>query len=627
MRLQRAYRPDIDGLRGVAVLAILFYHIGWDWAPGGFVGVDVFFVISGFLITRNILYDIGAGKFTFKRFYVKRIRRLFPALFLTLAVTLSVGIWLFSPAELERLAQSTLYALFSVSNFFFWGESGYFNPDAFTKPLLHTWSLGVEEQYYLIWPSIVLGLTLIRKPVALASVLLALCGLSLALNIGFIDTEPEAVFFLLPFRVFEFVFGAACVWITINAPLGGKLSELAVITGLAMIAWAVANYDHSIPFPGINALLPCAGAALVILGGKAVYSGRLLRARLLVGIGLISYSVYLLHWPLIVYYRYLTMQEMNGLQQSILLLIALLGGWLMWRFVEQPFRSKGAFSKTAWGQKLVWVPLSMSVLIVAAGATWANKGFPGRYPNELFMSSKQIAAERSRYWKQVTNKDSRLLQGDPDAKHVIVMGNSHAIDLVYALRGAGSRIDFDFLNTSHRCFNFGTPRTEQDAALCSQLLEQNYHAAWDGVDAVYLHDSWSRFDGPDLRKRLLEIRALTDAPIYVFGPKMTFRKDVLAIARAHMRLQTLNEYGMRFAFRKNRKQINDSLRHLLADDFFRKRNIFFVDVLSAQCGESIEACDILSDDGKFMYFDAEHFSREGAMIAGLKIRRLYPELF
>ncbi len=627
MVINRTYRPDIDGLRAFAVILVLLFHLDHEWMPGGYIGVDVFFVISGFLITRNILFDVDTGRFTFRRFYVKRMRRLFPALFVTLGLTLAVGSWLFSPADLQRLGTSTLAALFSLSNFFFWNESGYFNPSSYTKPLLHTWSLGVEEQFYLLWPAIVLGLSLVRWPLLIAVVLSALFLLSLGLNYLFLENDPEAVFFLLPFRVFEFVIGASCVWLLADRKLLNAARELLVLAGLAMMSWAALTFDRTTPFPGLHALVPCVGAMFVILGGEGTRTGWLLRNRLMVGLGLISYSIYLVHWPLIVEYRYWKFVEIDDMDRLGLLLATLVGAFLMWKYVEQPFRSSTLRQLGTPARRLVFIPASMILVLLAATVAWQSGGLPWRYPEEIYMSAEQIAAERSRYWKRATDSREALLKGDGRSGQIIVMGNSHAIDLIYALRDRGVRAEIKFLDTSHRCFNFGSPRTDADRDLCRYMLDRALKADWTRAKAVYLHDSWSRFDGKDLEQRLNRIRELTAAPIYVVGPQMTFRKSVLDIARSNMRLDMLNEYSMKFAFRENRKRINDAVRSLLDTDRMREKNIWFVDVLAAQCGDAVEACKVFSEDGEFLYFDSEHLSMAGARYVGGLLEKHYPEMF
>lgn len=288
------YRPEIDGLRAVAVLPILLFHL--DFAPfsGGFVGVDVFFVISGYLITRIVKRDLEAGRFSFRGFYSRRIRRLFPALLATLALTLGAGYLVQIPASFARLASSTLYATFSLANVQFWWTSSYFDEASGLKPLLHTWSLSVEEQFYLLWPAL-LWLT-IRRGRRLAPCAIALLSVATLVwaEITLISDASKA-FFLMPFRIWEFGLGALLVWLPAGLQTRRAAREAALALGLAAIAWAVFTYDHETAFPGLAAVAPCAGAALCIMAGNPRTLGGLLRNRVAVGIGKLSYSIYLVH--------------------------------------------------------------------------------------------------------------------------------------------------------------------------------------------------------------------------------------------------------------------------------------------------------------------------------------------
>ena len=278
------------------MLSVLLFHLDVALFSGGFVGVDAFFVISGFLITRLIRDDVAAGKFSFTRFYVRRARRIFPALFLTLAATFVAGYLLFSSQHLMRLGGALVSAVFSVSNFYFWGEAGYFDTAAHLKPLLHTWSLGIEEQFYLLWPAI-LVFTLLRAP-RWAPVALLFVGGALSLFLSeFFVRWPSIAFYLLPFRAFEFALGAVLVWLNPHRMKSAIWGELWVAAGLGMLGYSIVSFSGETPFPGLNALIPCVGTALIIYGGESRFLSRLLSNPIAVGIGLISYSLYLVHWP------------------------------------------------------------------------------------------------------------------------------------------------------------------------------------------------------------------------------------------------------------------------------------------------------------------------------------------
>ena len=347
------YRPDVDGLRAYAVLAVVLFHVGVPGFGGGYVGVDVFFVISGFLITRLIVDEVRAtGGFRFGNFYLRRARRLAPAMLVTFTACFAVAFLIFPAADFERFAGSLVYALLSLSNFYFWQEAGYFDAAALTKPLLHTWSLAVEEQFYLVWPAllVLLLLRLRARWVVAAIVLIAL--LSLAAAQYLLAVDPPAAFYLLPARGVELAIGALMVWAVRYPPRDPRLLEPILLLGLAMIAAAVVLFTAETPFPGVASLLPCLGTALAIYAGTARLSGLALRNPVAVAVGRASYSIYLVHWPLIVFTASYTFAEPSGATTLGLVAASLVLGGLQYRLVEQRYRygkRPGSFSAPGFG--------------------------------------------------------------------------------------------------------------------------------------------------------------------------------------------------------------------------------------------------------------------------------------
>jgi len=635
--LQKHYRPDIDGLRAIAVLAVLLFHADFPFASGGYIGVDIFFVISGFLITRNILFSIENKTFSFKEFYLRRAQRLLPALFFTLLVVFILGLFMFSPIHLERLGQSLLYTTLSVSNFFFWGETGYFNDAAEFKPLLHTWSLGIEEQFYLLWPMLLVGLSLFQKQFIIVLFLLISGVCSLYYSQQLLADQQAASFFLLPFRVFEFSIGALCIWLIKAQPKNTLMLELLLMLGLGLIVWSMVTYTEILPFPGYSALVPCIGAALIIVAGQAPITGTLLRNKLMVGIGLISYSVYLIHWPLLVFYKYWTFIPTPTWKINVLLVTSIVIGYFMWRFIETPFRHKNEKNKQPLNI-LLWAPISALLLILSGIGVWSLDGLPARFPAHFNMTSEQIASERARYWDEFENADISVLQGDENGGNIVVIGNSHAVDLIYLLRQNGSTANFHHLSTSQDCYNFGMKANDEiNLEKCKSIKERNLtFENLKNADAIYLHDHWGKigFNAVWLEDDLIyltqlfdEIRNLTNAKIYVFGPRMVYSKPVPEIAHAHMRTHSLNEFSRDFQ-QSSRTQINNSLINLFQDGSNERGNIFYIDLLAAQCGADINQCKIVSQkNSKFLYFDEDHFTLQGASEIGAALKIKYPELF
>jgi peptidoglycan/LPS O-acetylase OafA/YrhL len=338
------YRKEIDGLRAVAVASVLLFHLGFSTFSGGFVGVDVFFVISGYLITGIISDEVAeTGTFDFGNFYLRRLRRLFPALLATVAISLPFAFWLLSPLNFREFGGSAFTAIISASNIYFWSLVDYFNTANITKPLLHTWSLSVEEQFYLVWPALITFLTLRKWPVSFF--LIALGAVSLLANLPLTLGHVSTIFYWMPFRVFEFVLGAIVLWLP--AVESSKTRSMLSLVGLALIATAVVTYTEKTIFPSVRATAPCLGAACVIYGGINFAANALLGNALSVFVGKISYSLYLVHWPLIVFYRYYIFEPPTLDEQLCLLILSISGACVLHFAVERPFINEPSMLQTS----------------------------------------------------------------------------------------------------------------------------------------------------------------------------------------------------------------------------------------------------------------------------------------
>lgn len=339
---QAAYRPDIDGLRTIAVMAVVLHHLWPGSLPGGFVGVDIFFVISGYLITAQIQREILLGEFSLKQFYKRRINRIVPALLTVVSASALVGLLMLSPADLNRMLASAVLALAGFSNIYFWREYGnYFATDTAEAILLHTWSLGVEEQYYAVWPLLLMLLSRLPSRAVIAAVWVLIVGATIGSQYAS-TLFASASYYLLPTRFFELAIGGVlALHAASRSPKPPAAAALAAMGGgLALIGFALVWLDKHATFPGFNALLPTLGTAALIYGG-AHHANWLLSARPMVAIGRISYSLYLWHWPLIAYANYAD-QPMGPLTGGLILAVALLLSWLTWRYIEVPMRVSGA---------------------------------------------------------------------------------------------------------------------------------------------------------------------------------------------------------------------------------------------------------------------------------------------
>jgi peptidoglycan/LPS O-acetylase OafA/YrhL len=376
-----AYRPDIDGMRAIAVLSVVLFHISKSFVPGGYVGVDLFFVISGYLITLHVYIQVLAGEFSFGEFYKRRINRIVPALFALIAGVSLTGLFVLSPFDLIRLFKSAFYASIGVSNIFFWREYGsYFSSGIDEASLLHTWSLGVEEQFYVLWPlalMVVVRLKPIHRYCGIGIALLAAVAVS---EIG-MRSAASASYYLLPTRAFELLTGGslAVFFFHRQSPLALRAANAFGSMGLLLVAGCFVVINDKVSFPGVNAIYPCLGAAMLIAAGSNCesWTARALSVKPLVFFGLISYSLYLWHWPLIAFANYRGI-NIDGTTGATIFLLSVLLAWASWRFVETPFRRSGSgmsFSSVALRRYLAPV----GIVIFAFIGTAQSGGIPGRF--------------------------------------------------------------------------------------------------------------------------------------------------------------------------------------------------------------------------------------------------------
>ncbi|MNZ34714.1 O-acetyltransferase OatA [compost metagenome] len=445
---QEKYIPGIDGLRAVAVLLVLFFHVGFSAFSGGYVGVDVFFVISGFLITRLIVEEYrGTGSFDFGRFYYRRARRLFPAMFATFIVALALAVMLFTPQHLRRFGGEAVYAIFSISNFFFLSESGYFNTSSDFKPLLHTWSLSVEEQFYLAWPALMIfALKLGGRVCAVFLMVLMFLG-SLALSFSFSDGESiltlpfggavaewlsdgaATIYFFTPMRVFEFCIGGALVFLS-RPNISPWFYEAFLFIGILLISYSVFAFDGATLFPSYNALFPCLGAALIIFSCHASpVSGAIMRSKPMVFVGLISYSVYLVHWPLIVFTKYWLMRDLAVSDKILLCVTSIILGYFLYRVIETPFRHAKTPERKA---EFALACVSFAVIaLLPASAIWFSDGWKWRIAPMPPQIAQQLADSKQFHVDQYGGAGYPYLgwvNPKSDGKaDIILLGDSHAM--------------------------------------------------------------------------------------------------------------------------------------------------------------------------------------------------------
>jgi len=616
------YRREIDGLRAFAVVPVVLFHAGFQGFSGGFVGVDIFFVISGYLITGIILAEKEAGRFTLAAFYERRARRILPALFVVMFACLPFAWFWLLPREMRDFSESLLAVPLFLSNHLFLSESGYFQPAAEAKPLLHTWSLAVEEQYYLLFPPLLMLLWRFGKR-ATAAFLVVLGLASLALAHALLQSRPEAAFYILPTRAWELLIGAL-IGLGIFARLRPArwLREAGAASGLALIVYAILYFDSTTPFPGPHALVPTLGAALIILFAREqTLVGKLLAHRLPVGIGLISYSTYLWHQPLLAFARHISPGEPSKLLLGSLAVGAGALAYLTWKHVETPFRNRNRFSR----RQIFGYALAGSLFFVILGIVGTlSKGLESRLnPAQLEL----IALEKYEYrdiyrsgscfieLNQNAERFSDDCRSKDAAKATLIWGDSHAAALSYGLRQILELGQYTASACPPLVSGMGEwrPKCQQLNDIVREEIQQTRPGH------IILHANWVDYDKIDLllqlEKTIAFIRqAAPQARITIVGPVPQWPPSLPAyIAKKHLRLDEVELlFSPKFA---ELEQMDEKLAKLAATN-----QVGFLSSLRALCQDSRCQATIASEGKKVLtMWDYGHLTREGSILLSGKL--------
>ncbi|MDB2476841.1 acyltransferase [Alphaproteobacteria bacterium] len=484
------YLPHIDGLRAVAVLPVLFFHAGIGLFSGGYVGVDVFFVISGYLITSILLAEIEQNNFSILTFYERRARRILPALFLVVLISSLAAFVIMRPTELIQFGRSLIAVSLFVSNILFWREAGYFETSSEEKPLLHTWSLAVEEQYYLLFPLFLLLAFrfLPRKSVAVTLILVGVGSLALAEFAS--RNYPVPNFYLGPTRAWELLAGSICAFVGMRNEARGAQYFSAI--GLIFIGAAIFGFDASTPFPSTYTLLPVIGTCLIIVYGAKSYTGHLLSISPMIWTGLLSYSIYLWHQPVLAFFRLATEDVALNLPLYMAVVIGL--AYLSWRLVEQPFRDKKRISR----RTVFWFSgLGMSGFVVLGTLFIYTNGAESRFSaDELAFiqpthSEYSCAARPSPHFAGVA---SCTFGAEKGQRKIAVLGDSHVdalaigFDPLFTKKGyQATRYNFP---NCHPILGIHDSR-HRTPAQCDALLDSLPAYLAENYDEIILHIRWT----------------------------------------------------------------------------------------------------------------------------------------
>lgn len=431
-RLGMKYYKHIDGLRALAVLAVILVHLDFTMFSGGYVGVDVFFVISGFLITNIIVKELdNTGRFSFINFYTRRIRRILPALIFVIIFSFLASIWLLNLAKFKVYGGSLATAIISFSNVFFYKQAGYFDIFSQSSPLLHTWSLGVEEQFYIFWPIALLIIFKINKKFIVPFLVLIFIS-SLSWSIYEQSTNINSLYYLAQFRAFEFCIGASLVWLLKFKMRSEPIKEFLCLVGFVLVLYSIFIYDSNTLFPSYNALLPCVGAALLIYSGTAKFTGYILRNKVIGFIGLISYSLYLIHWPLIVFVK--TYSENIGHEFTLSLtmkisifFISIAVASLMYYLIEQPFRRNIPKEKIRQLYLLCrWFVLIILFVTLGCSIFYSNGWIWRAKSPQAVAKVDDISKYHEENWGGSGFSGGFIFKGKTSYPNIIMMGDSHS---------------------------------------------------------------------------------------------------------------------------------------------------------------------------------------------------------
>ncbi|WP_415265952.1 acyltransferase family protein [Acidovorax sacchari] len=488
------YRKEIDGLRALAVLPVIFFHAGFTTFSGGFVGVDIFFVISGYLITAIIVEEMDQGTFSVSSFYERRIRRILPALFFMMLCTLPFA-WLWMlPHELKIFSESLAAVPLFVSNVLFYPTSGYFGTASRLNPLLHTWSLAVEEQFYILFPAFLMLAWKLGKKWIIFLLLLAAVASMLFAQWG-VATHPSFTFYLLPTRVFEILIGAL-ISLHANhkkfvAPASHPASEWAGLVGLALVLYSIFAFHKNTPSPSLYSLIPTAGAGLILaFSNHQTLAGKLLGCRFLVGIGLISYSAYLWHQPLFSFARLRSMNEPGMLLFGMLALLSILLGFISWKYIETPFRTRQPGNRR---KTFIHAAIGSSFFVAIGAFGYFADGFPQRLPASsspfLFAIDDRNPRQSECHFGAATfprPADSCML-GDPRNLQGALLGDSHADAISFELEKELKSRNLGFLSLTYS----GCPPVEgiyrADTSLANRCFEYNQQTFKFLIDNKNIH--------------------------------------------------------------------------------------------------------------------------------------------
>lgn len=633
------YRPDIDGLRAVAVLSVIFYHLNESIIPGGFVGVDIFFVISGYLITFQILRDLESNRFSLLEFYRRRIKRIVPALLPVIFLSIIVSQIIFLPQDAEKVAESGLWSLFSLANVYFWifEDTSYFAAASHEKPLLHLWSLGIEEQFYIIWPVILL----LTFPFMKSRLFLYALGFTATLSFGAGDilfsNHPSFVYYMLPTRAGELLLGGVLAYFLLtNQELKPSQKSINLLSGFGfwLIIMSLITLSENVTFPGFRAIPPTLGATLIIFSGHFGTSPvfKLLSTPAMVWVGLISYSAYLWHWPVIAFYRY-GFAHISFISGTAIFILTMLLAYVSFRFVETPLRhSKKPFLKVLFSYFLIPTGATAVLAVVAMKLDgYGLRALSQEYQVDLeALRDENRPAYHYDYVCQtqvVTEYDTNRLDcvinvGTESKVDTILWGDSNAAHYIGVIGSFAREQHFSFRNVQigscppvhSGLSDFVDARRLED---CKQSLPVIFEAL-NHYHNIIVSASWTSYQSksPDFIESFFETAKMIASK----------GKNLIIIGKApiiHSYDRLCREKSISYPFLNCETPpvpLDDSVIEMnkrLADFSHQHQNISYFDINKHLCPS--EVCNIRDTVGNLIYFDAHHLAMNASWRIGESI--------
>lgn len=621
------YRADIDGLRAYAVISVLLYHAGFSFVSGGFVGVDIFFVISGFLMTKIIKEQLDNNIFSVKDFFIRRIKRLFPALIFVF-ILISIATYFIFPFSMRNeVIIQNIYSLYGISNINFWLESGYFDNDKFLKPMLHTWSLGVEEQFYIFWVILLLLVYKFAKD-RLFYIIIFFILVSFGLNAIFLseyfistfsqsdmeffsfDKIKSSAFFMMPFRIFEFAIGAALVYLSIK---NKKLQNITALIGFSVLIYYFINFSSDKIFPYYNALIIVIGTALIMLSKDSFIIKLILENKPTVLLGKISYSLYLIHWPFIVFWFYLD-DKVTIIDKILIVAISILISILMYKYIEQRFRTKTKSDYT-YILKFILLIILLTIFFIVLIRI---KNIDTKQDLLYYVINQEVFIKES-IDKVLESRNSSNFQNNYLPK-ILLIGDSTSNDMNLLLSNINlDKFQLRIQNISYKCqFMLYDKRNEIEFYKNDINLINSCEKRTDGVlnsllvkeaDVIVISFDWRDFIVKEgFEKALIKLKEQTDAEIIILGKRPYLTKNAKQfINHALIEHNNVNDFEHYIYKNKKMDSVNNSIKN-----YSKNLGLKFIDTTNFLCNDKKQICYMFDEEDNLLYRDSFHFSIYGA---------------